>query len=338
MLQMAQACSGKRGTAQGPLAFAVSPGAIYDRDAMRPLPRLGLAVLFWCVLAAPAAGAPQETPELHVAVVARAVQPGEVVRLHVTCRCGGVPPRVTALGREVQLFPASPGSRGDLWHGLVGIDVETSPGVYPVSVHDVERGVPAHATDLRVRARRFPARRLRVSPQFVDPSPSDLERILRDAAALKTLFAGLTPRRWDGAFAAPVAARATSNFGTRSIFNGQPRSPHAGVDYRARAGTPVVAPAAGRIVMADDLFFTGNTLVVDHGLGLFSLFAHLETMTVKPGDLVDRGAIVGRVGITGRTTGPHLHWGIRLNGARVDPLSLLFATTANPTRAADSRP
>ena len=137
----------------------------------------------------------------------------------------------------------------------------------------------------------------------------------------------MTVRRlWQGAFQAPVRARANSSFGTRSVFNGEARSPHSGADFRAKAGTPVAAPATGVVRIAEPLFFTGNTVVIDHGLGLYSLLAHLSKFNVKEGDLVRRAHIVGFVGATGRVTGPHLHWSVRLNGARVDPLSLIAVT------------
>jgi murein DD-endopeptidase MepM/ murein hydrolase activator NlpD len=135
----------------------------------------------------------------------------------------------------------------------------------------------------------------------------------------------MTPRLWNGPFVLPVADPANSNFGSRTIFNGQPRSPHGGVDFASAAGTPVAAAGGGRIAIADDLFFTGNTIVIDHVLGLFSVLEHLSAMSVVEGDVVERGSTVGRVGATGRVTGAHLPWGVRLNGARVDPMSLLAA-------------
>jgi len=120
-----------------------------------------------------------------------------------------------------------------------------------------------------------------------------------------------------------VPDQANSIFGTRSIFNGVRRSPHSGTDFLSPAGTPIQAPNGGRVVLARNLYFTGNTLVIDHGLGLLSLFAHLSAFSVQEGDVVSTGQIVGNVGATGRVTGPHLHWAVRANGSRVDALSLL---------------
>jgi murein DD-endopeptidase MepM/ murein hydrolase activator NlpD len=121
----------------------------------------------------------------------------------------------------------------------------------------------------------------------------------------------------------PVPGVPGSNFGSRSIFNGEERAPHAGVDFRGATGTPVRAPAGGRVVLAEDLFFTGQTVVIDHGLGLYSLLAHLSRLDVAPGQAVAQGDTVGLLGATGRVTGPHLHWTVRLNGARVDPLRVV---------------
>ena len=121
----------------------------------------------------------------------------------------------------------------------------------------------------------------------------------------------------------PVPGKAVSRFGSRSVFNGQPRAPHGGADFISSEGTPVLAPGAGRVLLAHDLYFSGNTVVIDHGLGLFSLLAHLSAFDVREGELVTEGQTVGRVGATGRVTGPHLHWAVRAGGARVDPLSVL---------------
>ena len=291
-------------------------------------PRALFGVVAVLSIAAAGLSSPLDAPQCQVAVSARAVQPGEVVRVDVTCRYDAFPPRVRTPAGDVALFRVSPPSESDTirWQTLVGLDLETVPGIYPLAVYVPERHAPLRTLDLRVTAKTFATRQLRVAPSFVDPDAADIERIARDASALEALFSSVTPRLWNGPFVAPVAARPTSNFGTRSVFNGQPRASHAGVDFGRAAGAPVLAPGAGRIVLADDLFFTGKTVVIDHGLGLFSLLAHLSVVAVAQDDLVERGVLVGRVGATGRATGSHLHWSVRLNGARVDPLSLLFAT------------
>jgi murein DD-endopeptidase MepM/ murein hydrolase activator NlpD len=121
----------------------------------------------------------------------------------------------------------------------------------------------------------------------------------------------------------PVPGEANSAFGTRSIFNGKPRNAHGGADFLSPGGTPIQAPNAGRIVLARNLYFSGNTVVIDHGLGLFSMLAHLSVIAAHEGDRVTAGQVIGKVGATGRVTGPHLHWAVRASGARVDPLAVL---------------
>src|SRR3954454_21903480 len=175
-----------------------------------------------------------------------------------------------------------------------------------------------------VVARAFRTRRLTVDPSFVNPPAEVLDRIARETAELNELWSqGGTTKLWTGAFVRPVPDEANSAFGTRSILNGEVRSPHSGADFNSTAGTSIKAPNAGRIVLAGDRYYTGNTVIIDHGLTLFSLLAHLSEIDVRAGDTVAAGDVIGKVGATGRVTGPHLHWTVRISGARVDPLSLL---------------
>jgi murein DD-endopeptidase MepM/ murein hydrolase activator NlpD len=191
---------------------------------------------------------------------------------------------------------------------------------------EVETHPDSHKASYRlvVRPRRFPTRTLTVDPAFVTPPPEAAERIERESKELNQVWASPAPDKlWQGAFLRPVPQPANSAFGSRSVFNGEPRSQHSGADFRSPAGTPIKAPNAGRVVIAGPRYFSGDTVVIDHGQGLFSLFAHLSVTNVKQGETVKKGAVIGEVGQTGRVTGPHLHWAVRLNGARVDPLSLL---------------
>lgn len=232
-------------------------------------------------------------------------------------------------GQDVPLFPVRD---ANAWRGLIGIDLDVRPGTYSIAiaVDQGEQGPIGTTRALTVVPKRFPTRRLRVPAGFVNPPRDAIERIKHESLELQALFETVTMlRQWQRGFQSPVRAPANSSFGTRSVFNGQARSPHSGADFRAKAGTPVAASAAGVVRIAAPLFFTGNTIVIDHGLGLYSLLAHLSKFTVKEGDRVRRGQIVGLVGATGRVTGPHLHWSVRLNGARVDPLSLIAVTKAS---------
>lgn len=211
------------------------------------------------------------------------------------------------------------------WRALVGIDLGIAPRRYVVAIEASGGSQPATSTyRLQVAARTFPTRRLRVADNFVNPPKSELARISRETQELAALWNTSAPEPlWKEPFVRPVPGAANSAFGTRSFFNGQLRSRHSGGDFVGATGTPVQAPGGGRVVMAADLYFSGNTVVIDHGAGLFSLLAHLSEMSVQAGDRVEAGHLVGRVGATGRVTGPHLHWAVRVNGGRVDPLSML---------------
>ena len=176
-----------------------------------------------------------------------------------------------------------------------------------------------------VRAGHFAVERLQVEPKFVQPSPEDLARAEKERLRLREIFATVTPTKlWEGSFRLPLdGARPASNFGRRRVLNGQPGSPHGGADFPAPTGTPVHAAQGGRIVVADALYFSGNTVVIDHGLGVYTFYGHLSSVKVKEGDVVKRGDLIGEVGATGRVTGPHLHWGLTVEGARVNPVQIL---------------
>jgi murein DD-endopeptidase MepM/ murein hydrolase activator NlpD len=252
-----------------------------------------------------------------VAVTARSIQPGEVVVLTLTTSSPVDELRVRAFGRDQTAFRRSPTE----WRAVIGIDLETKPGRHDVSI---AAGTDRVTHSLIVKAKSFPRRELKVDPAFVNPPPEALARIKEDTARLNGVWASSsTAVLWAGPFVRPVPDAANSAFGTRSVFNGEPRSPHSGADFSSQPGTPVKSPNAGRVVLAGDLYFTGNTVVIDHGAGLLSLFAHLRTISVRESDAVTGGTVIGEVGATGRVTGPHLHWTVRLNGARVDPMSLL---------------
>ncbi len=264
-------------------------------------------------------------PALPVVAPLAPTQPGGVQRLTVTAP--GDATHVTATWADALVHLGRVGA--GRWEGLLGVDVERSAGEYPLTVAATTPGgrTETSAAMVVVRARRFPTRRLTVDSRFIEPTEADAVRMRDDATLLAGLLAGVSERRWAGAFLPPVRGPATSNFGTRSIFNGQPRAPHAGIDYRGAVGTPITAPNAGRVVLAQDLFLTGNTVVVDHGLGLFSVFAHLSRVDVGVGQDVVAAGPIGLVGATGRVTGPHLHWSVRLAGARIDPAMLLQVQT-----------
>ena len=259
---------------------------------------------------------------LQVAYSPSAVGPGDVAIVEITGLTGDAKIAGNVLAQDLTFHYDE---HRQIWRALAGIDLDTKPGPYRLSIRQDGRAVATHT--LRVAPKQFRVRRLRVPAQFVEPPPEALEQIARDSAALAAAYARVSRKKWTGSFLLPVEGKPTSNFGTRSYYNGEPRSPHAGVDFMGAPGTPVRAANHGEVVIASPMYFTGNTVVVDYGDRLLSVFAHLSELRAKAGDTVEPNTIVGLVGSTGRVTGPHLHWSVRLNGKRVDPLSLVAATT-----------
>jgi murein DD-endopeptidase MepM/ murein hydrolase activator NlpD len=252
-----------------------------------------------------------------VSARSRSIRPGELIVLTMVPPPGSDRVKVRAFDREVPAFRTNDRE----WEALVGIDLDVRPGTYTVSV---TAGSASAGYDLLVTPRTFRTRRLTVDEAFVTPPKSEQARIDREAALLaETWKTPAAERLWTGPFIRPVSEPANSAFGTRSVFNGKPRNAHGGADFLSPAGTPIHAPNGGRIVIARPLYFSGNTVIIDHGLGLFSMLAHLSVIDVHEGDRITTGQVVGKVGATGRVTGPHLHWTVRAADARVDPLSLL---------------
>lgn len=261
----------------------------------------------------------------YVSHQARSLQPGEVVCLTVELPEPADRVEAEAFQKKFILYPDGP-ERLKLWEGLVGIDLDIKPGNYRVKISAFDGGTRILETfyDLEVLPKKFPVRRIKVEDKYVSPPQEELDRIRKESRMVSEIFSKVNRTRlWDGAFSQPVPGDAISSFGKRSIVNGQPRSPHSGTDFRGGTGTPIKAPNAGQVVLVQDLYFAGGTVILDHGLGLYSYFAHLSRFLVSEGDFVRKGDVVGEVGATGRVTGPHLHWTLRLAGTRVDPLSLI---------------
>jgi murein DD-endopeptidase MepM/ murein hydrolase activator NlpD len=286
-----------------------------------PVKRLALLLVLSLGAAHAAAKAPPKTPTL--TVVSRAVQRGEILLIAVEDNSAKLPPSATVRGRALEFFPAA--STGT-WLAFYGIDLDdpTGPAELRAVLRD-SRGRPHEQTEqLTILAGKFPTEELKVAQRYVTPQKSDGERAESEAATLHGLFVhGEEKRLFEGDFVSPIPGAPTARFGERRVFNGQPRAPHSGMDLRAKIGTPVRAPAAGRVVLAGPLYFSGNTIVLDHGLGLTTVYAHLSKMRVRKGALVKKGQVIGLVGKTGRVTGPHLHWGLKFHAARVDPFSLV---------------
>jgi murein DD-endopeptidase MepM/ murein hydrolase activator NlpD len=225
------------------------------------------------------------------------------------------------LGRKLNFFPGRGG-----WFALAGVDVEDPPGpsTLKISVHlphgktrDLSRPIVIHTANYRTEE-------LAVAPQFVEPAPEALPQIKAEQQLKAKVFASTASEPlWSGCFHRPVVARPTSSFGTRRVFNGKLDSVHKGMDFRAATGTPVRAANRGVVVLAQPLYYEGNCVVIDHGLGLFTISMHLSEIAVKEGQTVATGDLLGLSGATGRATGPHLHWAVRWQGAYLDPAKLL---------------
>lgn len=229
----------------------------------------------------------------------------------------------------------------DLREAILGVDLEKAPGAYPVVVHlQWSDGKPTSCTlQIPIRAGKFAIEKLQVGKEFVEPSPEQIERANEERDKLRAIFDQVTPEKlWDGGFRVPLDGVTTGgNFGKRRVLNGQPGSPHSGVDFPSPTGTPIHAAQKGRVALAQELFFSGKTVVVDHGLGIYTFYGHLSEIDVKVGDNLQSGQVLGKVGATGRVTGPHLHWGLTVERARVNPLQLVSLLT-NPAKPETSKP
>jgi murein DD-endopeptidase MepM/ murein hydrolase activator NlpD len=226
------------------------------------------------------------------------------------------------LGRKLEFFR---GRDGRAWYALAGVDVEATPGPSTLHItesvagttHDLSRGVEIHPAHYRTGA-------LTVAPKFVEPGPEALKEIAVQRDLKAKVFAASVPEpEWTGNFRAPVNSPATDSFGTRRMFNGKLASIHTGMDFRAAAGTVVRAGNSGVVVLARPLYYEGNCVIIDHGMGLFTLSMHFSRIDVKEGQHVKQGDRLGLSGATGRVTGPHLHWAVRWQGAYLDPAKLL---------------
>lgn len=209
-------------------------------------------------------------------------------------------------------------SDNDEWFAVVGIPLDMKPGSHELRVQiDGE----AKSQHFEVNTKDYPVQRVTIKDKSkVQLSPEDEARAIREIAVIMKL-----KRHWrasqdtDLAFVLPAKGRLSGHFGLRRIFNGEPRSPHAGLDVAVALGTPVEASGKGQVLAVDDYFFNGKTIFVDHGNGLITMYCHLDRIDVKSGETVVKGQQIGLSGKTGRATGPHLHWSVVLNGAMVDP-------------------
>jgi len=257
---------------------------------------------------------------------AQPVAQGEVVQIIVKGATDGSEVIGFWRGQPFEFFRIDEDNYGS----LVGIDLRLAPGAYPLKVEVSSPGNSplTRRTTMKVVDKDYGVQRLTLPKKMVTLDSATLERVKKEGAKFSRLWYKQNPRRyWRGNFVRPVPGKLNTPFGLRRILNGEPRSPHSGVDLRAAEGEPIRAVNHGKIVLVGDFYFHGKAVVIDHGWGLYSMYFHLSQLNVAKGDFVGKNAVIGLAGSTGRATGPHLHWGVRLGGARVDPFALLRATS-----------
>lgn len=284
------------------------------------------AVLLWPLTGL--AGLPQSSPV-----------PGGIAIVAVAPETATMP-QVTFQGQRVLVTRAD-----GAWRAVVGLPLSLKAGEHKISVMDRPQAATRTLT-FQVLPKEYEAQYLTLSnKRQVEPNAEDMQRITRDKEILDNAFSTWSDKLADDLrFDVPAQGRFSSAFGLRRFFNKQPRQPHSGLDIAAPEGTPITAPAAGRVIEVGDYFFNGNTVLIDHGQGLVSMYNHLSRIDVTKGQQVARGEIIGAIGKTGRVTGAHLHWTISLNNARVDPRLFLppdteaTSTTTPPANHKKQKP
>jgi len=239
--------------------------------------------------------------------------PGDVMVVTVKNAIGQV--EGTFNGKKVYFNPSK-----ESFKAIVAIDYFTEPGKYDLDI-SVNGSVFKQAVD--VIKKEYEVEKLTLPKKMVELSPKDEARAERDARKMAALWPNETDRSWTGDFINPLPGEIIAPFGVRRIINNIPKSPHTGIDVRGHKGDKIIAPNDAVVALVDKQFFGGNALVLNHGQGIYTMFFHLSRVLVKPGQAVKKGDVIALVGATGRATGPHLHWGVRVQGARIDPLELI---------------
>jgi murein DD-endopeptidase MepM/ murein hydrolase activator NlpD len=260
---------------------------------------------------------------VEVELIAPALEPGQILLAKLLKEA---PAERVVIAFEGVDYNLGIGDGGRAAFALIGLDLALKPGTYDLKLTVYLRGGRAEKLryPLLVRGHEFPVKKLRVKQEFVTPPPEVEERIRREADLLQIVY-NITTEEWlgEGSFEQPHPGESADNFGERRIYNGVPRSSHSGLDIAASQGSPVRAANSGRVVLARNLYFSGKTVILDHGLGVFSIYCHFSQLRVSRGQTVRRGDVLALAGSTGRSTGPHLHWAVRVRGSRVDPQALL---------------
>ena len=239
--------------------------------------------------------------------------PGDIMT--VTVKGADAPVEGKFRDKKVYFNPSK-----DSFRAVLGIDLSTEPGTYNL---DISINGTILSRSVKVIKKAYPVQRLTLPKDMVELSPENEARVEREQLKMAAVWPNETERVWAGDFINPRKGKIVTKFGVRRVINKIPKSPHSGVDVEAEEGEEVRAPNNGVAVLIDDQFFSGKSLILDHGQGIYTMFFHLSKILVTPGQQVKKGEVIGLVGSTGRATGAHLHWGVRMQGARVDPLELI---------------
>lgn len=244
----------------------------------------------------------------------RKIGPGDIAIVRVTNTAG--PVEGSFNGKQLHFNPEKKS-----FNAVIGIDLNTEPGTYPLEATINGKKI---IKNIKIAKKKYPLQRLTLPEDMVVLSPENEARVERDQQKTAAIWPVDSPRVWKGTFINPLPGKEIGTvFGVRRIINDIPKNPHSGVDVTAEEGEPVRAPNDGVVVFADDLFYSGNSLIIDHGQGIYTMFFHLSKINVRNGQAVMKGEVIALVGHTGRATGAHLHWGVRIQGAKVDPLQLI---------------
>ena len=254
------------------------------------------------------------------------VQQGSVA--FITVDLERVPLRVTGkwIGKDLAFFKSD---NPKIWYALAGADLETQPGTYDLTLTAVMVGgrVIHSLKKVDISAANFRSGAVDVPENFVEPDAASKKQIAADEVLKNRAFSHLIAApQWSGNFVTPVTAKPTDSFGMTRVFNEELSSTHRGTDFPVNEGAPVVVSNSGTVVLAKELFYEGNCVIVDHGQRFFTIYMHLSKIEVKAGNKLGKGERLGLSGQTGRVTGPHLHMGVRWNGAYLDPTKLLGLT------------
>ena len=287
------------------------------------------ALVVFCGLPTPvsAAQSGQSGPVAGITLSAQEVANGSLLLLQIETRKLSPPVsniRLTFQQREYPVYP-HPVTPADNHFGLIAIPFLTAPGPAKLVLSWTNAaGDHSPTIPFRIVAGKYKTDELKVDSSRVNPNKKNIERAQKEARKIKRIYAdGSIDRLWKGDFQLPMTSDITSPFGNKRVFNGQLKSFHNGVDFRARSATPVFAANSGVVKLAESLFYSGNAVVIDHGTGIFTIYAHLSRIDVAAGRHIEKGQRLGLTGATGRVSGPHLHWGVKVRGVAVNPLQLI---------------